>query len=70
MEIIKMILKVNTNANFKLAMKADIFWESKYINILVILDNLKNGKRFMKQYKANNFDDAINQYNEWEQMMF
>ena len=50
-----MILKVNSNPNFKLSM---------------ILDNIKNNKRQMKTFKSNEFSDAINQYNQWEQFIF
>lgn len=65
-----MILKVNSNPNFKLVLKLDIDYELKQINILVILDNLKNHKREMKPFKGNQLEEAMTQYKLWEEFIF
>ena len=65
-----MILRVNSNPNFKLELKLDIDYELKQINILVILDNLKNHKREMKLFKGNQLEEAMTQYKLWEEFIF
>lgn len=65
-----MILKTNSNPNFILSLKLDINYDNKYIDILVILENIKNHNKQMKLFHGNEFDKALSQYNQWEQFIF
>lgn len=65
-----MTLKVNSNPNFILSLKLNIDYELKNIDILVILDNIKNNKRDMKTFKGNELDKALQQYNHYEEFIF
>ena len=65
-----MTLKTINNENFNLSMKLDINYDLKYINILIILDNLQNKKREMKIFKGNQLEEAMTQYKLWEEFIF
>ena len=65
-----MILKTNNNENFNLSIKLDINYDLKYIDILVILDNLQNNKRQTRVFHGNEFDEALKQYKLWETFIF
>ena len=64
-----MILKVNSTPEFKLELKLDINMEQEWIEILVILENLKSHKSQMKMFHANDFKKALQTYNEWESII-
>lgn len=65
-----MILKTNSNPNFILSLKIDIDYNLEIITFLVILDNVKNHKRQMKTFAGNEFKQALEQYEIWEQFIF
>ena len=65
-----MMLKNCTNDNFSLSIKLDINYDLKYIDILVILDNLQNHKREMQLFHSNEFDKALQQYNYYKNFIF
>lgn len=65
-----MILKVNSNPNFTLTLKLDIDYEIEAINILVILQNIKNGKKEMHCYHAGDFKKALARYRQYEEFIF
>ena len=65
-----MILKTNSNPNFILSLKLNIDYELKNIDILVILDNIKNHNRKMNVFRGNELEKALQQYNEYEQFIF
>lgn len=65
-----MILKTKNNEHFNLSLKLDINYECEYIDILVILDNIKNSHRQMETFRGNEFTKALTQYKQWEQFIF
>lgn len=65
-----MILKVNSNPNFTLTLKLDIDYEIEAINILVILQNTKNGKKEMNCYHGGELKKALARYSQYEQFIF
>ena len=65
-----MILKTNSNPNFILSLKIDINYSLETVTFLVILDNLKNHKREMKTFHGNEFKQALEQYNHYEEFIF
>lgn len=65
-----MILKTNSNPNFILSLKLNIDYDLKNIDILVILDNIKNHKREMQVFKGNELEQALQQYNHYETFIF
>lgn len=64
-----MVLKTNSNPNFKLELKLDVNYELEYINVLVELMNLKNRRVQLKQFHTD-FKSALEQYRQWEEFVF
>lgn len=65
-----MILKTNSNPNFILSLKLNIDYDLKDIDILVILDNIKNHKRKMHVFRGNELEKALQQYDHYEEFIF
>jgi hypothetical protein len=65
-----MILKTNSNPNFILSLQLNIDYDLKNIDILVILDNIKNHKREMQVFRGNELEKALQQYNHYEEFIF
>ena len=65
-----MILKVNSNPNFTLTLKLDINYELETINILVILQNITNGKKEMQCFHGSELKKALARYRQYEQFIF
>lgn len=65
-----MILINNHTDNFNLQLKLDISYEHENITVLVILYNYLNNKKHMRTFPAADFQKALKQYKEWEQLLF
>lgn len=65
-----MLLKINDNDFYAIAMRLNINYKLEYIEITVSFTNKLKGKQTTKQFAASEFSKALACYNEIENLMF
>jgi hypothetical protein len=64
-----MVIKATTTPHFKIFLELQINWELESVEILTILEDIKQLRRRTETFKGDELSKALKQYETWEMII-